>query len=95
MDLQRLSLLGSSTPSCSSPVLIIAATRWMDSACATHIEYDQRPDVFRYGMHLFISVEAAKDMANRVSGHYVVFTCYDIWLCYTSFFPISTMLTAS
>lgn len=23
------------------------ATRWKDSVCATHVEYDQRPDVFR------------------------------------------------
>lgn len=25
-----------------------AATRWRDSVCGTHVEYDQRPDVFRY-----------------------------------------------
>lgn len=25
-----------------------AATRWRDSVCSTHVEYDQRPDVFRY-----------------------------------------------
>ncbi len=24
-----------------------AATRWRDSVCGTHVEYDQRPDVFR------------------------------------------------
>jgi len=23
------------------------ATRWRDTVCNTHIEYDQRPDVFR------------------------------------------------
>lgn len=26
-----------------------AATRWRDSVCNTHVEYDQRPDVFRCG----------------------------------------------
>lgn len=24
-----------------------AATRWKDPVCGTHVEYDQRPDVFR------------------------------------------------
>jgi len=24
------------------------ATRWRESVCGTHVEYDQRPDVFRY-----------------------------------------------
>ncbi len=26
---------------------VIAATRWKDAVCGTHVEYDQRPDVFR------------------------------------------------
>jgi serine/threonine protein kinase len=26
-----------------------AATRWKDAVCGTHVEYDQRPDVFRWG----------------------------------------------
>lgn len=25
----------------------VTATRWKDSVCGTHVEYDQRPDVFR------------------------------------------------
>lgn len=33
------------------------ATRWKDSVCATHVEYDQRPDVFR-GTVRYASVHA-------------------------------------
>ena len=29
----------------------LAATRWKDSVCTAHVEYDQRPDVFRYAIH--------------------------------------------
>ena len=29
-----------------------AATRWRDSVCGTHVEYDQRPDVFRCAVWL-------------------------------------------
>ena len=28
--------------------VVFAATRWRDNVCTQHIEYDQRPDVFRY-----------------------------------------------
>jgi hypothetical protein len=34
-----------------------AATRWKDSVCGTHVEYDQRPDVFR-GTVRYASVHA-------------------------------------
>ena len=27
------------------------ATRWRESVCGTHVEYDQRPDVFRSAPH--------------------------------------------
>jgi hypothetical protein len=29
-------------------LLFRAATRWKDAVCGTHVEYDQRPDVFRW-----------------------------------------------
>ena len=40
------------SPACSTlpkitAILLCAATRWRDSVCTAHIEYDQRPDVFR------------------------------------------------
>ena len=40
------------SPACSTPpivtgILLCAATRWRDSVCTAHIDYDQRPDVFR------------------------------------------------
>lgn len=28
------------------------ATRWRESVCGTHVEYDQRPDVFRYDVQV-------------------------------------------
>ena len=31
-----------------SVAVVPAATRWRDNVCTSHIEYDQRPDVFRY-----------------------------------------------
>lgn len=31
-----------------SAAVVFAATRWSDNVCTQHIEYDQRPDVFRY-----------------------------------------------
>jgi len=31
-------------------VCCLAATRWKDSVCTAHVEYDQRPDVFRYAI---------------------------------------------
>lgn len=34
-----------------------AATRWKDAVCGTHVEYDQRPDVFR-GTVRYASVHA-------------------------------------
>ena len=34
-----------------------AATRWKDTVCGTHVEYDQRPDVFR-GTVRYASVHA-------------------------------------
>lgn len=40
-----------------SPVRIHAATRWKDFVCSTHVEYDQRPDVFR-GTVRYASVHA-------------------------------------
>ena len=36
---------------------LLAATRWRDSVCGTHVEYDQRPDVFR-GTVRYASVHA-------------------------------------
>ena len=30
----------------------VAATKWKDSVLGTHVEYDQRPDVFRWGSAL-------------------------------------------
>ena len=30
------------------------ATRWRESVCGTHVEYDQRPDVFRCARFLTI-----------------------------------------
>lgn len=33
------------------------ATRWKDTVCGTHVEYDQRPDVFR-GTVRYASVHA-------------------------------------
>ena len=33
-----------------------AATRWRDSVCGTHVEYDQRPDVFRCAAWLSLRV---------------------------------------
>lgn len=30
-----------------TPVVMVAATRWKDNVCTAHVEYDQRPDVFR------------------------------------------------
>jgi hypothetical protein len=34
-----------------------AATKWKDQLCSTHVEYDQRPDVFR-GTVRYASVHA-------------------------------------
>lgn len=31
-----------------SVAVVLAATRWRDNVCTSHVEYDQRPDVFRY-----------------------------------------------
>lgn len=39
---------------CANPA---AATRWKDTVCGTHVEYDQRPDVFR-GTVRYASVHA-------------------------------------
>lgn len=39
------------------PPLAAAATRWKDAVCGTHVEYDQRPDVFR-GTVRYASVHA-------------------------------------
>lgn len=42
----------------SRPVSVLpAATRWKDTVCGTHVEYDQRPDVFR-GTVRYASVHA-------------------------------------
>jgi hypothetical protein len=38
-------------------VVLLAATRWKDTVCGTHVEYDQRPDVFR-GTVRYASVHA-------------------------------------
>ena len=43
-------------PAPSSPVHT-PATRWKDNVCGTHVEYDQRPDVFR-GTVRYASVHA-------------------------------------
>lgn len=43
-----------SDPLCGVP---IAATRWRDAVCNTHVEYNQQPDVFR-GTVRYASVHA-------------------------------------
>jgi hypothetical protein len=37
--------------------VLYSATRWKDTVCGTHVEYDQRPDVFR-GTVRYASVHA-------------------------------------
>lgn len=31
----------------SSSIHVVAATKWRDSTSGQHVEYDQRPDMFR------------------------------------------------
>ena len=35
----------------------MAATKWKDSATGLHVDYDQRPDVFRWQYEAFINYD--------------------------------------
>ena len=37
--------------------LLMAATKWKDSATGLHVDYDQRPDVFRWQYEAFINYD--------------------------------------
>lgn len=32
---------------CNTVSIVVAATKWRESSSGVHVEYDQRPDVFR------------------------------------------------
>ena len=38
------------------------ATRWRESVCGTHVEYDQRPDVFRSAPHAAACLPVRRDV---------------------------------
>lgn len=52
---------GSSTPIAHFyyPSFVLPATRWRDSSTGLHVEYDQKPDVFRYITYYYINVDLA------------------------------------
>jgi hypothetical protein len=40
----------------------IAATKWKDSSTGQHVEYDQRPDMFRWDLIIFLLESCGQNM---------------------------------
>lgn len=38
-------------------ILVVLATKWKDASNIDHVEYDQRPDVFRYDIYILYTFD--------------------------------------